>query len=175
MKLLILLILSLSGTLAAAQDLYVLKDETGATIFSAKPPKEPNQSIEQIISYDPSLLGDWSSSCKKDKFNNAKQCTLYRLRGQITVSVINGNYLVKVGSNHFPSSNSALKVDSNETLYGTEGSIKNPRKAIEQMKSGKIAYTRFKEWPYQSNKDDEEPLDNFKDAFDQMMIEYKTL
>ena len=175
MKIILVLIFSMLSTFAFANDLYVLKDETGATIFSAKPPKEPNQSIEQIISYDPSLLGDWSSSCKKDKFNNAKQCTLYRLRGQITVSVINGNYLVMVGSNHFPSSNSALKVDSNETLYGTEGSIKNPRKAIEQLKSGKIAYTRFKEWPYQSNIDDEEPLDNFKEAFDQMMIEYKTL
>jgi hypothetical protein len=175
MKLLILLILPLIGTLATAQDLYVLRDESGATVFSSKPPEAPNQSVERIVSYDSSLLGDWASSCKKDKFNNAKQCTLYRLHGQITVSIINGNYLVRVGSNHFPSSDSALKIDGNPTLYGKEGSINNPRKAIEQLKFGSIAHTRFKEWPYQSNKDDKEPLDNFREAFDQMMLEYKKL
>jgi hypothetical protein len=48
-----------------------------------------------------------------------------------------------VGRDHYPRSQSAIKIDSNTPIYGYEGSSSTPQKAIEQMKRGKVAYTRY--------------------------------
>jgi len=175
MKKILILIFLVTTTSTFANDLYVLKDEMGVTYFSANPPKNPNHTIEKVEHYDSSRLGSWGSSCKRDRFDNVRECTLYRLGGQIVVGLSNGRYSVLIGANHFPNSKSALKIDGNATLYGLDGILNNPNKAIEQLKIGRVAYTRFQEWPKQSNKDNEESLEGFMDAFNQMLIEYKKL
>ncbi len=91
------------------------------------------------------------------------------------VTIINGRYGVYVGRKHFPRTQSAIKIDENAPIYGYEGISNTPQKAIEQMKNGKVAYTRYKEWPYEYNRDGEVDLVGFKEAFNQMLEEYKKL
>lgn len=115
----------------------------------------------------------WDISCKKDRFNGVKSC--FMNLNDVMVGIINGRYSVYIGSNHYPGSLSAIKVDSSETIYGYEGLINKPIVVIEQMKKGKIAYTRYKKWPYDLNRDNEVDLSGFTQQFIEMLKRYKSL
>ena len=91
------------------------------------------------------------------------------------VGIYNGQHSVYVGRDHYPRSQSVIKIDSNTPIYGYEGSSSTPQKAIEQMKRGKVAYTRYKEWPYDYNQDGEVDLTGFTEKYNEMMEEYKKL
>ena len=43
------------------------------------------------------------------------------------------------------------------------------------MKKGKVAYTRYKEWPYEYNKDGEVELEGFAKKLEEMKSQYKEL
>lgn len=82
---------------------------------------------------------------------------------------------VYVGRDHYPRSQSAIKVDSNAPIYGYEGSSDTPKKVIEQMKKGKGAYTRYREWPYDYNQDGEVDLTGFAEKYNEMLEKYREL
>ena len=83
---------------------------------------------------------------------------------------------VVVGGNHFPSSTGSLKIDKNATLNAKEGKFfSNTLSIINQLKNGKVAYTRYKKWPYEYNVDNEVELEGFKKSFDEMIAAYKKL
>lgn len=120
-------------------------------------------------------LKAWNLNCKKDRFNGSKRCFLFKHYDGLMVSIIDGVESVFVGSKHYPRSQSAIKIDNNSAHYGFEGSIKNSKLAINQMKIGKIAYTRYREWPHDFNRDGEVDLSGFKEQYEHMMLEYKKL
>lgn len=130
---------------------------------------------ELNISLDKDFLTKWNVDCRRDRFNETKKCTLSKYSGDLLIMNINGSYYIYVGSNHYPRSQSALKIDNNPTMYGYEGVIKNPIKVIEQLKSGKVAYTRYSKWPYESNLDGEVDLSGFSEKFEEMLKLYKQL
>lgn len=115
----------------------------------------------------------WKLRCDKDRFNGTKMC--YMLSGDVMVSIINGNYRVYIGSDHYPRTLAAIKIDNNPALYGSEGHIEYPSIAIHQMKKGKVAYTRYKKWPYSYNRDHEIDLSGFTLKFNELMKRYKEL
>lgn len=115
----------------------------------------------------------WNLSCKKDRFNGMKSC--FMNYEDVMVGIINGNYSVYIGHKHYPNTTSAIKVDGNDAIYGYEGHSKLPVKVIEQMKRGKIAYTRYKEWPYEYNRDREIDLTGFTFKFNEMVQRYRNL
>ncbi len=115
----------------------------------------------------------WGISCKKDVFDNSKYCVLFN--DDLYISILNGRYSILVGTNHFPRSGSALKIDKNQTIYGYEGIFKNPVVIIEQLKKGSTAYTRFMKWPYEYNKDGEINLSDFNESFKEMKRRYDVL
>ncbi|TCB79329.1 hypothetical protein E0H89_03485 [Acinetobacter sp. ANC 3781] len=177
MKNLILLAFFIS-TIVPAQEIYVLKEKDGSTLLTAREPtdeKYKDFTVEKKTYYPGwSPLG-WNSSCSRDRFNGTKICSLSKVHSDVMVSIINGRYSVYVGENHYPNTQSVIKIDDNSPIYGVEGSSKTPQKVIEQMRNGKIAYTRYKEWPYEYNKDGEVDLTGFKEKFEQMKEEYKKL
>ena len=140
--------------------------------FKANKPIKKESTISKSI--DDILFG-WSYSCKKDKFNGSKSCYLHRANSDLMVGIYNGQHSVYVGRDHYPRSQSVIKIDSNTPIYGYEGSSSTPQKAIEQMKRGKIAYTRYKEWPYDYHQDGEVDLTGFTEKYNEMMEEYKKL
>lgn len=115
----------------------------------------------------------WELRCDKDRFNGTKMC--YMISGDVMVSIINGNYRVYIGSDHYPRTFAAIKIDNNSALYGSEGHIEYPSTAIHQMMKGKVAYTRYKKWPYSYNRDREIDLSGFTLKFNELMKRYKGL
>lgn len=117
----------------------------------------------------------WRVSCKKDIFDGKKICYMHQYGNDLMVNIINGKLGIYVGKNHFPRTKSAIKIDNNQTIYGYEGVSQTPQKVVEQMKKGKTAYTRYKEWPYEYNKDGEVDLTGFAEKYDEMVKQYQAL
>lgn len=175
MKIFSFIVLSSIALNTFASEIYVHKDKDGSTILSARDRSGGDLQLEKVVKHDNSEFTKWKSNCSKDKFNNTKSCSLNKSHGDVMVTIINGRYGVYVGRKHFPRTQSAIKIDENAPIYGYEGISNTPQKAIEQMKNGKVAYTRYKEWPYEYNRDGEVDLVGFKEAFNQMLEEYKKL
>lgn len=175
MKKIILLFAYLLSFNAFAQDIYAHKAKDGSTILSIKKDESIDYVEVKKIHIDDSDITGWKVNCSKDRFNGTKSCSLNKPYRDLMVTLIDGSYGVYVGGNHFPNTTSAIKVDNNPTIYGYEGVSKTPLKVIEQMKRGKVAYTRYKEWPYEYNKDGEVELDGFAKKFEEMTSQYKEL
>ena len=117
---------------------------------------------------------DWKHNCKKDRFTNDRSCFLYNK--DLSIIYLNGRFGVVIGGNHFPGSNGSLKIDNNPTLNANEGKfLTNPSRIIDQLKNGKIAYTRYKKWPYEYNIDSDVKLNGFMKAFNEMLESYRRL
>ncbi|MFX5887046.1 hypothetical protein ABTE86_10940 [Acinetobacter baumannii] len=157
-----------------SKKIYVYEDEIGSTLLTAKESSDQQLQKVKTINMENNLL-DWKINCTKDRFNGVKSCSLNKAYRDVMVTIIDGRYGVYIGRNHFPRSLSAIKIDENTPISGYEGVSKTPLKVIEQMKKGKIAYTRYKEWPYEYNKDGEVELEGFAKKFEEMKLEYKGL
>ena len=115
----------------------------------------------------------WVVNCEKKKFDHMKICDMHE--GDLWVFLINGRYSVSIGSNHYPRSKGGLRIDNSSAIYGYEGDLPKPLSIIERLKKGKIAYTRYQEWPYEYNKDGEVSLEDFTKKFNEMLKQYKNL
>lgn len=129
------------------------------------------------VNYQPpkNLLFDWNYHCSVDKFNGGKFCSLSKSNSEVMVSIYNNRLSVYVGKNHYPDSLSAIKIDSNQSNYGKEGQIQNPKKVIDQMMSGKTVFTRYQQWPYRYNQDSQVDLNGFAKEYAEMLREYQQL
>ena len=130
----------------------------------------PDASIHTYSTWEPKT---WFINCNKKKFDNTKIC--YMNEGDLWVFLINGRYSVSVGSDHYPRSKGGLRIDNSSAIYGYEGELPKPLSIIERLKKGKIAYTRYQEWPYEYNKDGEVSLKDFTKQFNEMLKQYKNL
>jgi len=161
--------------------IYSLKDSSSGTLLTNKESRYSHLNIEKktyypdsdIHAYAKSKELSWRISCKKKKFDNMKICHMNQ--GDLWVFLINGRYSVDVGSNHYPRTKGGLRIDNGSAVYGYEGDIPNPLSIIEKLKKGKIAYTRYQEWPYQYDKDGEVSLMGFIEQFNEMLRQYKNL
>lgn len=173
-----LLILSLLSFDSFARELYVLKDNSGNTLLAGRESSGEaykGYTVEKKTHTPDWSPLEWNSRCSKDKFNGRKSCSLSKAHSDVMVSIFDGRYSVYVGRNHYPRTKTAIKIDENTPIYGNEGLSNTPQKVIEQMNKGKIAYTRYKEWPYEYNKDGEVDLTGFKEKYAEMLEEYKKL
>lgn len=178
MKSVVILLLSLGGSSAFANDLYTLKDRDGNSILSSmeNPDAEYRNFVVDKNTYTTKPKPeDWNLNCTKDRFSGTKFCTLSKPYNALLVGIHGGRHSVYIGRNHFPHTQSAIKIDNNAPIYGYEGSSNTPQKVIEQMKKGKVAYTRYKEWPYEYNQDGETDLTGFTEKYNEMLEEYKKL
>lgn len=140
---------------------------------SENPESSTNPKTPSVDTND--ILFGWDISCKKDAFNGKKICSISRDR--LMILLIDGRYIVSVGRNHYPGTESAIKVDDNVHYTGKEGII-NPFYAnliVKQMKEGKKATIRYREWPYDYNKDSEVDLTGFTKKLNEMLEWYKKL
>lgn len=144
--------------------IYSLKDRVEKKTYS------PNTRNLHNYNYTPPT---WWINCYKKKFDNMKVCSM--IAGDLWVFLINGRYSVSIGSNHYPRSKGGLRIDNSSAIYGYEGDLPKPLSIIERLKKGKIAYTRYQEWPYEYNKDGEVSLKDFTKQFNEMLKQYKNL
>jgi hypothetical protein len=166
----------------ATPTIYSLKENsTGDTLLTNKKSRYSHLKVEKKTYYPDSNIhtfskiktSSWSVSCEKKKFDHMKICDMHE--GDLWVFLINGRYSVSVGSDHYPGSKGGLRIDNGSAIYGYEGELPKPLSIIERLKKGKVAYTRYQEWPYQYNEDDEVSLKDFTKQFNEMIKQYKNL
>lgn len=156
--------------------IYVLKDENGNALLSNSDKFDEKLKQLKVISYPESELykDGWRFiKCEKDRFNGTKFCGMENK--DLLVSIYNGKLGILIGSNHYPRSRSALKIDNGKTYYGYEGEFKNETIFLNLLLNGKTAYTRYMEWPYQLNIDNEISLDGFSEAYQELKNRYSKL
>ena len=163
------------------QTIYLLKENDGKSLLTNKNSRYSHLNVEKKTYYPDSNIHtfskfktpSWSINCEKKKFDNMKIC--YMHEGDLWVFLTNGRYSVSVGSDHYPGSQGGLKIDNSSAIYGYEGEFPKPSSVIERLKKGKVAYTRYKKWPYEYNKDGEVSLEDFTKKFNEMLKQYKNL
>ncbi|MCU4539641.1 hypothetical protein KTJ16_00405 [Acinetobacter bereziniae] len=160
----------------SGRKIYVLKDEHGNALLSNSEKFDEKLKQIRVISYPESELykDGWRFiKCEKDRFNNSKYCGM--INKDLLVSIYNGKFGILIGGNHYPRSRSALKFDNGKTYYGYEGEFKNEAIFLNLLLNGKTAYTRYMEWPYQLNIDNEISLDGFSEAYQELKNRYSKL
>ena len=172
---------AISESGGTGQTIYLLKENDGKSLLTNKNSRYSHLKVEKKTYYPDSNIHtfskfktpSWSINCEKKKFDNMKIC--YMHEGDLWVFLTNGRYSVSVGSDHYPRSQGGLKIDNNSAIYGYEGELSKPLSVIERLKKGKVAYTRYKKWPYEYNKDGEVSLEDFTKKFNEMLKQYKNL
>lgn len=128
---------------------------------------------EVIENKNISSAGEWLFSCEKDRFTEDKICFLFQK--DLTVFLCNGVYFISVGPHDFSTSEIFLKIDETRALHTKKPVFSNALWIINNLKKGKIVYTRYKRFPNQDNIDDEIDLSGFSKKFDEMLKRYKQL
>lgn len=157
-----------------ASDASKIEISDGWGYFKAENPQDKTKSNSTNLASN-DIYNRWDVSCKKDAFEGKKICSVSK--NGLMVLLIDGRFAVGVGRHHYPRSSSAIKIDDNVSYSGKEGII-NPLYSnliIKQMKDGKRAAIRYREWPYDYNKDSEVDLTGFTKKFNEMLDWYKKL
>lgn len=113
------------------------------------------------------------SRCERDIFEDKRSCVMSK--DDVLIMIINDYEYVSVGRNHFPFRQSAIKIDNNPTIYGTEGIFKENTNIIKQMLKGKILHYRYYEFPKDYYIDKSISLDDFKQAYENLWQKYRTI
>lgn len=111
--------------------------------------------------------------CKRDIFEDKRSCAMSK--NGVIIMILNGHEYVSVGRDHFPFRQSAIKIDNNPTVYGTEGVFKENTKIIKQMLKGKILHYRYYEFPKDYYIDKSISLDDFKQAYENLWQKYREI
>jgi hypothetical protein len=92
--------------------------------------------------------GTWDISCRRDKMTSARSCTIYR--EDLWVGVYgNGRMTFSVGDEHFPGSQTSIKIGSRRFDTGQrDGYFGNAPQLVQLMKNGTPVVTRYMKWPY---------------------------
>ncbi|HEV7700318.1 MAG TPA: hypothetical protein VGO43_08835 [Pyrinomonadaceae bacterium] len=110
----------------------------------------------------------WSVKCEKDAIDDSKSCYLMR-GGLILTLTANGETRIGVGGRAYPSSEVAIRVDSDPAFIAPEKAGFAGMKAnqiIEAIKKGVNVTTRYQEWPSGGNKDAKFSTYGFAEAFE---------
>lgn len=116
---------------------------------------------------------DWSFECHKKVFDNKKIC--YLKNGDLSISLINGQYSVVVGADHQLQTLAGLRIDNSAPMYGYEGHFGKSEMIIDQMKKGKFIYTRYKNKKMNDDIDNKASLNGFTYKLNAMLKTYNEL
>lgn len=92
--------------------------------------------------------GNWTVSCRRDKMTSARSCLVYK--DDLYVGVYgNGRLTFSVGDEHFPGSQSSIRIGSRRFDTGQrDGYFPNAPQLVQLMKNGTPVVTRYMKWPY---------------------------
>lgn len=97
----------------------------------------------------------WIISCRRDKMTSEKHCLIRKNELHAMVDSSGGLFL-SVGSEHFPSNATSIKVGARRfDTTDHHGFFNNGRQIISLMKDGVPIVTRYMKWPHRSWIDDE--------------------
>lgn len=109
---------------------------------------------------------NWSLRCRKDEMDDTHYCAMSR--DSLTIGAYgHSSRFVSVGSEHFPRSSIALRVDKEApvTALADPGFSSAQEVAlVTAMSKGTSVLTRYVKWPYESNQDKQVSLFGFNAA-----------
>ena len=112
---------------------------------------------------------NWSVGCSKDVMNDLIQCYMH-MRHLWIFTYPSGATTIHVGTEHFPNSTAALRIEKG-TPYtapaGSDGMFNKQvsTKIIRNLSNGRMVATRYMEWPYESWVDEQWTLFGFEEAY----------
>lgn len=98
---------------------------------------------------------NWDISCSRDKMTSVRSCLINK--GDLYFFVRSGGKVsVSVGVDHFPSSQTSIKIGSRRfNTMQRDGYFENGSQLIAQMRNGTPIVTRYMKWPYRTWVDEE--------------------
>ena len=116
-----------------------------------------------------SISGTWNVNCRKDAITDEKMCYMYFQDLWIFIDG-KGRPTVSVGSNHYPSSTVAIRIDKAAPIVASSkngGSFANGKsmKIIDSLKNAKSITTRYEKWPSEYPIDSSWEIYGFNEAY----------
>lgn len=113
-------------------------------------------------SYD----SNWSTRCKVDSMDDSRWCAMSK--GPLTIGIWQEHvYFITVGSDHFPGSKVLIRTGQSQPISKlAKDSFTNAQvtSIIQELKIAKTVKTRYREWPYDVDKDKEIDLFGFNEG-----------
>jgi hypothetical protein len=110
---------------------------------------------------------NWSTSCSKDAMNDSVRC--YATIRDLMVAVHkDGSHYLVVGSDHYPGSDVAIRLDKSAPLVVSSKVQYAPPQSnqiLGRLKNGMTVSTRYQEWPYKGYKDSTFELYGFEEVY----------
>lgn len=112
---------------------------------SAAVASSPDTKVEQWTN-----TGHWDLSCSRDKMTSARSCLVKQ--GDLYVFVkADGKVLVSVGDEHFPGSQTSIKIGAKRfDTTERDGFFTTGNQIVSLMRNGTPVVTRYMKWPYRS-------------------------
>lgn len=135
--------------------------------FSALFQGTPDVSVEGSSALDKQ---HWSVNCNVDKFSDIRTCYIRHYQGELWIFADPSGVWVSVGTENYPGSNVAVRVDGGKPVGSRRGSDdfdkKTSAQIIAQFRKGQTVVSRYMRWPYKSFVDTEESLFGIGAAID---------
>lgn len=150
---------SRSGVVAGVSYRYYREDGSGSMQGS------PDTSIDDDV--DGRTL--WAMGCERDAMSDLVTCYVSKGDLWLWAAKGRGHVVVSIGSEHYPGSSSAARVDSNKPIRTSAAAaghfgVPESRALIAQMKAGKQITTRYMRWPNRYWIDHAQSLYGFEQA-----------
>lgn len=110
---------------------------------------------------------NWQIGCKKDAIEDTKLCFM-KISSLLIVITGKDKYSVSIGSDNYPGTPVAIRIDGGEPIKGgTEGIFTGAEsdKILAQLKKGKEVITRHQKFPKEYSTDDTFELYGFNETF----------
>lgn len=114
-----------------------------------------------------SLSSNWSISCEVDPIEDTHICLLSKKSIMILLKNSSEHYVL-VGKKHYPGSDTIIRIDKGEPIKATQDgvfSLEDSKKIVKALQEGKTVVTRYMEWPYKRNKDEQWEIFGFNQAW----------
>lgn len=107
----------------------------------------------------------WGTGCKKDTMTDDVTC--YIKQSDMSLFRDKEGYLIRVGSNHYPSSIANLRINKDSPYSSGDDGIfsrESSEQIINKLTPAELVSTRYVEWPYKRNVDNTVAMDNYNVA-----------
>lgn len=116
-------------------------------------------------------VGDWHVTCEKDAMTDKVFCR--GNRGDLDIDLHgNGRVVVSIGTENFPGSNVAIRIDRGKPISNQKSPRGNPwfsaaesKAIVAKLRTANTVTTRYKKWPYESYVDDTWGVQGFQGMY----------
>ena len=114
-----------------------------------------------------SAFENWDTRCIKDAMTDEVACRAFFRDFALLVTQA-GDMKIVVGSDHYPGSNVALRIDDGVPMVAPSAaqfSAAQSKQLAESLRNGQTVKLRYQEWPYEANVDKSFTLHGYEEVY----------